>query len=440
MSVLVPTMQDFAALELRVAQLEQGRPKPPEPAEGVQAKRVADVVELFGVNTFSSLDDGNLWGSWPADYRPASVVAALNYITEGTGFALRLREYHYNGREDMQRDWLRQVIDQLPGTRVAICPGANATVRDIPTMVALAQDPACAIYWAEGLNEPNTNFGSGEVPVEQTKAMQDALWAARDTIPASILGPSIVAGTPHPEGWIRGYCGNQMDAINAAMQEGNGHYYPPGCPDVPGTGYSTSEYIGGLWTAYAQHPIHLTEFHPTLYNSVGLKPDDPAWNGERDAFYTLLTLLRCVKCNAPGCWWYALFDYGSVYRCGLFPRAGTDAPRPAATVLRNLCRIMADDNPMARTFAPGKLDVAVAGDCDWDLYQGSNGTFRLALWRGATELGGTSKPIEVSFGDSGVRVAEFDPIVSAAPVRISEDTGSYLVGLPAGVRILTIDR
>src|SRR5262245_11163969 len=55
----------------------------PGPGTGVQAKRIVDLVELFGVNTFSSMDTGNIWGSWPADYRPQTVIAALNWITNG---------------------------------------------------------------------------------------------------------------------------------------------------------------------------------------------------------------------------------------------------------------------------------------------------------------------------------------------------------------------
>jgi hypothetical protein len=66
-----------------------------------------------------------------------------------------------------------------------------------------------------------------------------------------------------------------MDAINSAHLHGNGHYYPPGSPDVPGTGYRSMN-IEGLQIAYAGHPAHLTEFHPTLYNSQGNKPDEPA--------------------------------------------------------------------------------------------------------------------------------------------------------------------
>jgi hypothetical protein len=453
MPVDVPTIEEFNALTDRVTALEQGQtptpippdPNPPEPTTGVQAKRIANGIELFGVNTFSSNNpDANLWGSWPADYSPPSVIAALKHITEGSGFAFRLREYHYQGREDMQRKWLSEIVAALPGTRVAICPGANADVNCVPTMFSLANDPACGIRWVEGLNEPNTDFGSGEVPVEQTKAIQDAVWAGAEGTSHRVLGPSIVAGMPHPEGWVTGYCGADLPAINLAMHDGNGHYYPPSNPDPAGTGHSTDEYVGGLWTAYAKHPIDLTEFHPTLYNSQGCKPDEPGWSGDRDAFYTLLTLLRCGKNGTMGLWWYALFDYGTSYICGLFPKCGTDAPRPAATALKNLCAICADPSDTARSFSPGKLDVTVEGlpaGAAWDLYQASDGRFILPLWSGAKEPGGAETAISIEFATKVRSVELFDPLASAATLCPAEvDVTETLVGLPAGVRVLVIQR
>ena len=36
---------------------------PPTPAHAVQAKRIADLIESSKLNTFSSLDEHNIWGS-----------------------------------------------------------------------------------------------------------------------------------------------------------------------------------------------------------------------------------------------------------------------------------------------------------------------------------------------------------------------------------------
>jgi hypothetical protein len=443
MSVVVPTLDEFAALEQRVTVLEQGQsvpvppdpqPEPPPSGDGQQAKCCVDLIEYFGVNTFSSLDEHNVWGSWPADYRPEQVVAALKFLTADTGYALPLREYHYEGREATQRPWLQQIIAAIPGTKAAICPGANAGTDDVPSMLSLATDPSCGISWVEGLNEPNTDFGSGMVPVETTKAIQDAVWGGGSSGSLEVFGPSIVAGTPHPEGWVTGYCGDSLDDINACLHTGNGHYYPPSCPGIPGTGYSVTEYLAGLGIAYGQ-PCHLTEFHPTLYNHDGNKPDQPGWSGERDAFYMLLTLFIAAKADTM-IWWYALFDYGTSYLCGLFPKDATN-PRPAAYALQTLCRLCAD--PKGRpTFTPGRLAVTVSGlpeGADYDLYQLSDGTFVLPLWRAAPELGGEASPVEISLANEAT-ITEWD-LVTNTEIQSRRDS-SLVSNLNASARLIIV--
>lgn len=473
--VSVPGWEDFAALEARVTQLEEAGTTPPEPiippdpgpepeppptGEGVQAKRIAQLIESFGVNTFSSMDEHNTWGSWPADYRPPTVIAALKSILGDSGFAFRVREYHYSGRESMQRPWLTQVTAGIPGTKVALCVAANGAPDDVPTMLSLASDAACNVSWVEGLNEGNSDFGSGNVPPETQLAIQQQLWDATRPAGCTVMGPSVVAGTPHPEGWITGYCGDTLPGLNAAMQWGNGHYYPPHSPDVPGTGYSIDEYIGGLWTAYDQHPIALTEFHPTLYAASTLavtanvaflagrwrgRAEPPAIapfkaDNARDPFYTLTTLLRCAKNGTMGVWWYALFDYGSTYQCGLFPKDATN-PRPVAAALQALCLICADHGDDLRTFTPGQLDVEVSGlaaATDWDCYQASDGRFLLPLWHAAADAGqGTAVAVTLRFG-TAKRITVFEPLTGMAEVASSEDVREITVNLPPGVVILEV--
>ena len=182
---------------------------PPTPGTGVQAKRIADLIEAFGVNTFSSLDEHNIWGSWPADYQPASVIAALRYIVGDTGFALRVREYHYAGRYEMQSQWLPQIVAAF--SRHACChlaPAvANADVSDVSTMFAeLASDPATGIAWIEGLNEPNTDL-QREASGRDDDGHSACLLGTGKTGNRHHGSGSIVAGMPHPEGLDhRRYC------------------------------------------------------------------------------------------------------------------------------------------------------------------------------------------------------------------------------------------
>jgi hypothetical protein len=454
--VTVPTMDDFTALAARVTALEQGSVTPPEPepipppTNGTQCKRIASLIERFGINTFSSMDSGNRWGSWPADYRPESVIAALDWLLQDSGFSFGLREYHYKGRESWQRPWFQQIKAAYPNMRNMMCPGANASVADVPSMLAMQQDPSTGVVWAEGINEANTDFGSGEVPYEVTYDIQEAVWA--DGTRGALLGPSIVAGTPHPEGWILGYCESQanLDELNGMMDIGNGHYYPPGSPDVPNTGYSVNEYVGGLWGAYAKHPIALPEFHPTLYNSQGNNPGKPGWSGKRDSYYTATTLFRCAQNGTHSVWWYAMFDYGSTYRCGLFPINGYADPREDAYALRALCWLCADRGDNRRTFDPGKFDYTVSGGdsaCSTDLYQGSDGVIYIALWRSLPEPGGAAIPLSFDFPSKPGRIEEFDITRLAAdkvasgyvPVQVNTTKDGKLTSqLDGSARIIRI--
>jgi hypothetical protein len=435
------TREEFDALEARVAALEEEmdisepEPVPPDPTEGIQAKRVAALIELLGVNTFSSMDAHNAWGSWPADYSPPSTIAALKYLVGDSGFTLGVREYHYAGRYDMQNQWFAAILTEFPDTRFTVCPGANASVADVPTMLRLPHT------WVEGLNEPNTDFGSGEVPFSTTLEIQSKIWD--NPLTSNIMGPSIVAGTPHPEGWITGYCETpeNLSALNALFSFGNGHYYPPASPDVPSTGYSINEYVGGLWAAYSLHPIHLTEFHPTLYNARGFKPDQPGWNGERDAYYTLCTWLRCAQNGTQGLWWYALFDYGTVYKCGLFPQKYANDPRPAATAIRNLCTICADKGDR-HEFMPGVLGIEVnglTGAMDYDVYQASDGRYLAPVWHAAEELGqGDAVAVTFVFGTPVKSINLYNPLVGAAPVETRHDVAQMTFALSPGVVVLEI--
>ena len=72
--------------------------------------------------------------------------------------------------------------------------------------------------------------------------IQRACWAGKT---GNLVIMGIVAGMPHPEGWITGYCGEYMDECNASMHEGNGHYYPPAHPDIPAPAGRSTIATGG---------------------------------------------------------------------------------------------------------------------------------------------------------------------------------------------------
>jgi hypothetical protein len=376
--------EEFGAIEQRVTKLEERTTELEQEVfnedtdEGdndlplVDAKPIATLIETLGVNTFSSLDEHNTWGSWPADYRPETVIKALRYIVGDNAYHIGIREYHYANKIEMQTNWLGQIRTAFPHIDITMCIGANGTVGDVPTMIELWRRGY--VSYLEGINEPNTDFGQGMIPVDQTMEIQHQIFGYNN----QAMSPSVVAGMPHPEGWITGYFDSRMIEVTGIIQYANGHYYPPGNPDIIGNGTSVTDYIGGLWTAYINHEVMLTEFHPTLYNNESNAPGDAGWNGHRDAYYTLMTLLRCVKCNVRGLWWYALFDYGSVYKCGMFETNDTN-PRPIADVLRNLCQLCPESN---RNFAGDIVSLVVDYDPEYyDVYANSEGDFFVFLWK-----------------------------------------------------------
>lgn len=429
------TRSEFDALEARVTKLESYHGEQP-PATGgggpgVGVKPVSTLIETFGVNTFSSMDEHNVWGSWPADYRPEQVIKALQYMLGDSGFHFGIREYHYAGRESFQVPWIQQIKRAFPDMDVTMCVGANGSTNDVPTLLQLFE--AEIAEFIEGLNEPNTNFGSGEVPVTVTMDIQKHIWGGTSNH-GMIMGPSVVAGMPGSEGWITGYFGNELDNVNSLMVFGNGHYYPPHCPDIIGDGTSLTEYVGGLWTVYGNHEIMLTEFHPTLYNSEGNAPKQPGWNGTRDAYYTLLALLRCGKANVPGLWWYALFDYGTTYECGLFPKDATN-PRPVADMLKYLCSVCKDTGD--KYAQPDNLTITVNHDPEYyDIYGNSFGEYYVFIWQSANDVGGIYKSVDITL-EQPKRLTEYD-MIEMAEVQNQTNVKSIRIMLNNTVKMVRI--
>jgi len=446
MPTQVPTAEEFAALEARVAALEgssrpPGEPPPPD-TEDVQARRICDLVEIFGVNTFSSADQNNLWGSWPADYRAETVIKALKWMLGDSGFALRIREYHYAGREKWQTPWLDQIAKAIPGTRASVCVGANGGDDDAASVVAMMNDRPDLWVWGEAINEPNTDFGEGEVAPETVAAMQAKMNAAC-TRKNALMGPSVVAGMPRPDAYIAAYFGSEelQKTVCDNLNYANGHYYPPHSPDLIGDGTSLTDYIGGLWSAYRKHVVQITEFHPTLYGTPRPVATAAAAPDNRDVYYGMLSLFRCASCSV-GLWWYALFDYGSTYQCGLFPRDDSN-PRGFAQALRRLCAVTGDRGADKRSFAPGKLAYSVQGmegrPIYCDTYQASDGRFFLALWRSEADAGGPALPVTFTFGKSAKRLAEYDILAHDEAVQAKTDASQLTVRLDAGCRIIVIE-
>ncbi len=68
-----------------------------EDPTGTPARRIADCLERFGVNTFSQITRNGLpwnWGQSAGDYSSATTAKAINFIVGNSGLKMNVREYH----------------------------------------------------------------------------------------------------------------------------------------------------------------------------------------------------------------------------------------------------------------------------------------------------------------------------------------------------------
>jgi hypothetical protein len=142
-----------------------------------------------------------------------------------------------------------------------------------------------------------------------------------------------------------------------------------------------------------------------------------------------------------GVWWYALYDYGSTYECGLFPQKGAANPRPVANAIRALCAICADHGDR-HGFTTSKLDITVDGltaNMDCDLYQASDGRWLVPIWYSAEDAGqGTTNVVSVRFGNSMSSIDVYDPLTGAEPVRHVANADALHLDMQPGVLILAV--
>jgi hypothetical protein len=410
------------------------------PAVGVKAARIADMLEKFGCNTFSSTSaTANMWGAWPADYSKESVIAGLNFFTQGTGLTMQVREYHYAGRRSWQEPWC-QAVHAATGAPFSVAIGAGGSAADATSIVAMAAaSAASANPWlrqVEGINEPNNDFGSGSVPQATVLDAQHIL----ATAPASVLvaGPSVVFGLPYPGGYITPayLSAAQMTDIKSSSAVANAHLYPPDQVDQDdgsGRGGIMRDTVAGMKAAYGTRPITITEWHPTLYGSHGHNLD-PAY----DAYYAACFMLSAFREGIDSYFWFALLDFGTAYLSGLFPQKGGVAPRPVANTIRALFQLTGDLGATKRTFTTSSLDFTVGGGTvvpnlpnagtQSMLFQNSAGTFFLFVWNAQATPEGPTTAITVRFAKPMTRIEDFK-ISGIAPMVAVQTLNSATVAV-----------
>lgn len=426
-------------------------PIPPDPGVGVQAYRIGDFLRTAGgANMFPSMDENNVWGSWPADYRPDTVLAALDWMLNGSKNIPISRVYVYGGdRLSLLQQWMPLIADH--GHRFTASVAANGGENDADAVLTLARDPRNGIVQIEGVNEPNTNFGSGEVPVAQTKRVQDMLWNGRpNNIPCA--GPSIVYGLPFPEGYIvPGYCSqDDMNYLTARMDVANAHFYPPNVCDLDdgsGRGGAFADVMEGMRIVYGDKPVSMTEYQPTLYGVSGT-------NDTLDGYYTPIMLLSAFRLGVSMMNWYPLFDYATAHPCGFFPQNASN-PRPSAYSIRALHTLACDNSSDALTFEPRKLDYSVSGGqgpinpaspksgTQHVLFDGADGVFRLFIYNEQIQPGGDDYEVTIEFGSTIKSIVEYEIRPNAnfdRPIQQDGNITRHRTWMNATTRLFLIER
>lgn len=426
---------------------------------GVTASRIADFMEKFGVNTFSAPDaTSNPWGSLPADYTTGTVIAALNWLTAGSGLTMNVRENHY-ASSTWQPTWCPTVASAT-GARFSIAIGSGGATTDVASLISMASSSSNGtgwLKWLEGLNEPNTDFGAGTVPEATALSIQQNIWSSAQPLntnpfPVTIAGPSIAVGTPNPENSVFAYINNpDLTTLIANESVSNVHIYPVSqCDMDDGSGRNglMNDYAQGMVVAYPGKSTLVTEWHPTLFNIEG-HVLDPAY----DAYYAPMFCLSAFRAGFLGWFWYSLFDFATFNLTGLFPQNATN-PRPVANVIRAMYSLTGDSGTGKRTFIPGKLDYTIgnlpaplAGAPNTGgqsmLFQSSAGKFFLWIWNAQVDPGGSPVQVRITFNSRPMTsVTEYDlttnPAANTTPVQTLNSVQSMTISLTASVHLLVI--
>ena len=382
----------------------------------VSAKRSSAFLDSIGVNTHT--------GSWGPTYG----------LPGGTGGDVEkvLRTLAYTGisriRDTAEYAWKLPEFQVLAanGIKFSLFVSAGNGAADVQGQVALFAALAPAVISVEGPNEsdnwPVTHLG--QTGLGATRALQADLYTL-------VHANAALAGIP---------------VIESSL--GNAASYPAlanlGHADFANT---HSYFFGYDLTIPAQIPSRLAEAAsvapglPVITTEAGWSTaasvaDYGSVDEATQAKLTLAMLFDQFSAGISQTYLYQLMDEeGFDDFHGLFHQDGS--PKPVATALHNLNAILKDSSPALLT-TPSALDLALRGlppTGQSALLQKGDGTFEFALWNEAKLWDRTTvspvrvapTPVSVDLGRSFGLVSIYDPLTSAAPIRVLHNVASLQV-------------
>jgi hypothetical protein len=195
----------------------------------------------------------------------------------------------------------------------------------------------------------------------------------------------------------------------------------------------SGDFVTTYQYGYAGEPLSTVLASPRVITEFGLST-----SGQVDAVTKAKNLANAyLIAYADGfeaAYCYELYDEGDGY--GLF--TGSGSPTVAATYIHNLNAVLMDSGSNAATFAPGSLPLRVTGLPSTGmslLFQQSNGTFQLVLWRNETNYNITSqsdisiapKNVTVTLASGTANFAVYDVTAGTSPTNTSNGATSIVV-------------
>lgn len=438
-------------------------------ASGTTALRIADMMERFGVVTYSQDVAGtNPWGAGVSDYTTGSVIQALTWLTANSGMRCNLREYHVAGRDTgggaTQLTWCPTVAASTGGKfSVSLLRGAvSADATSLAGMAVSSADGTGWMTWAEGLNTPNDGSVTAANCVSVQQTLYNAVAATRTKAnPVATVGPSYTYNTLPPETStaIANYLTTQQKSdLLASSSLASVRFFPtlnPEADDSSSRGGNADDVALGHGVYFGK-PLIMGEWHPTSGNT-----DSPshAIDDSFGAFYAALGMLNFHRLGYEAWFWKSLFDIGQsgdspFTRVGLFPNSGAGTPRLPARTIRAMYALTGDSGSKKRTFRPSRLDYTISGlqapgsnATPWSgghhrLYQNSGGTFFIFVWNEQRPILGTGATITVSFIRSMAQVVHYDlttdPLTAETAVATLTNIATLSFSLTASVHLLVI--
>jgi Ca2+-binding RTX toxin-like protein len=383
----------------------------------VQAIRINDVIESFGIDTHIDYTDGKYSNI-------AEVVKALDYLGLET-----VRDHAPTPASDPYgQGHLGDAADA--GVKFVFVAGRDdspATV--VQRLHAFVDAHPGSIVGIEGPNEVN----NWPVSYKGLSGEAAALAYQKDLF-AAVNADPLLKNIP-----VLGFTGytvassNDYTTIHTYAKDG----------DQPFSWLQRES--GNQMGADPGKPLTVTEigYHTSLTADT-----NGGWEGVDEATQAKLllnTLMDGAFLGSKGTFIYQLLDAYSdpggadqEKHFGLFRLDYT--PKPAATAIHNLTEILSDDGATQATFNPGALNYSISGlpsTARSYLTEKSDGSYQIIIWNEpdiwnqttdtAIQAGTTN--VNVNLGGTFGAVQVYDPLTGNAPVKTLSNVSSLSVGV-----------